>query len=150
MRDEIKGASFLLRDRTRLFAEDYKVILRMARERDVIYLDPPYQGVCAQRDSRYLKPIVFDEFINELERLNASGIAYIVSYDGMTGTKKYGRDLPSHLGLHHLRFDAGRSAQATLLGRAETTVESIYLSTGLLERLSLQQKPLESVQLALI
>jgi DNA adenine methylase len=116
----------------------------------VIYLDPPYQGVCVQRDSRYLKPIMFDEFVGELERLNALGIAYIVSYDGMTGTKKYGRDLPLHLALEHFRLNAGRSTQATLLGRKETTFESIYLSNALVERLSLQPKPLASVQLALL
>jgi DNA adenine methylase len=56
------------------------------------------------------------------------------------------------LGLHLVELDAGRSSQATLLGRAEVTVESLYLSPALAERLSTHRRypsrPIE--QLALL
>jgi DNA adenine methylase len=35
-----------------------------------------------------------------------------------------------------VELEAGRSSQATLLGRAEVTVESLYLSPALAERLN--------------
>jgi len=44
-------------------------------------------------------------------------IPFIVSYDGRTGNKRYGRPLPASLGLTHVEVLAGRSTQATLLGR---------------------------------
>jgi DNA adenine methylase len=36
------------------------------------------------------------------------------------------------LGLNKIEIEAGRSTQATLLGRKEITVESLYLSPNLL------------------
>jgi DNA adenine methylase len=59
----------------------------------------------------------------------ASGVATVLSYDGATGDKVYGPPLPADLGLRHLALPAGRSAQATLLGRDEQTVESLWVST---------------------
>jgi hypothetical protein len=58
-----------------------------------------------------------------------------VSYDGRTGEKVHGRRLPGHLQLQLVELEAGRSSQATLLGRAEITFESLYLSRALAERL---------------
>jgi DNA adenine methylase len=99
-------------------------------------MDPPYQGVCANRDPRYLKSVIFDEFVDELDSLNSRNMSYLVSYDGRTGDKTHGRRLPSRLGLHLVELEAGRSSQATLLGRAEVTVESLYLSPALADRLN--------------
>ncbi len=50
--------------------------------------------------------------------------AYIVSYDG----EEYGEPLSQDLGLSRLLLTGGRSAQATLLGREDLAVESLYLS----------------------
>ncbi len=58
-----------------------------------------------------------------------------VSYDGRTGAKIFGDPLPTALNLKHLEVYAGRSTQATLLGRADVTYESLYLSPALLSRL---------------
>jgi hypothetical protein len=63
-------------------------------------------------------------------------MSYLVSYDGRTGGKTHGRRLPPSLGLQLVELDAGRSSQSTLLGRAEKTVESLYLSPALVERLN--------------
>jgi DNA adenine methylase len=138
MREHILGASRLLQGKTECLASDYKVVVARATADDLIYLDPPYQGVCGDRDPRYLKGIPFDEFVDVLEMLNYRGIMYLVSYDGRTGERVHGRRLPERLRLHLIELEAGRSSQATLLGRAEVTVESLYLSPALAEKLKLR------------
>ena len=102
-------------------------------------MDPPYQGVCGERDPRYLKGVLVDEFVEVLEVLNYRGISYVVSYDGRTGDRVHGRRLPGRLRLHLIELEAGRSSQGTLLGRAEVTVESLYLSPALAESLRLRR-----------
>ena len=134
MRHRIRGASRLLRGKTQLDACDYTETLRKAHAKDVIYMDPPYQGVCRKRDSRYLGPVCRKKFEEALSELNARGISFIISYDGRCGTQEYGEPLPEKLELVHLEIPAGRSSQATLLGRDRTTVESLYLSKALVDR----------------
>jgi DNA adenine methylase len=134
LREHIFGASRLLKGRAECRSQDYKEVLADAAADDLIYMDPPYQGVCASRDPRYLKPILFDEFVDELDSLNSRNMSYLVSFDGRTGEKTHGRRLPPRLGLHLVELQAGRSSQATLLGRAEVTVESLYLSPTLAEQ----------------
>jgi len=92
---------------------------------------PPYQGVCGNRDQRYLPKVDHDDFCDELGKLNKRHIMFAVSYDGRTGAKTYGEPLPDCLELTHLEIRAGRSTQATLLGRADVTYESLYLSSAL-------------------
>lgn len=140
MRAQILGASRLLRGKTECLAQDYKAVVARATPEDLIYLDPPYQGVCGERDPRYLQGVLFDEFVAVLETLNYRDINYLVSYDGRTGNRVHGRKLPDRLRLHLIELQAGRSSQATLLGRAEVTVESLYLSPALVERLRLSRK----------
>ena len=123
--------SDLLRGRVRLTPWDYKQVLDNCTEDDLVYMDPPYQGVCGTRDQRYLPTVDHGEFCDELEKLNARQIMFAVSYDGRTGTKSYGEALPDSLKLTHLEIRAGRSTQATLLGRADITYESLYLSAVL-------------------
>lgn len=139
MRQQILGASHLLRGKTKLACLDYKEVVAQATVDDLIYLDPPYQGVCGSRDPRYLKSVLFDEFVEVLETLNFRNISYLVSYDGRTGERTHGRRLPESLRLHFVELKAGRSSQATLLGRDEETVESLYLSPTLAEKLNLRR-----------
>ena len=140
MRSNIMGASGLLGGRTVCQSEDYKQVVAQADTQDLIYMDPPYQGVCGQRDPRYLKSVLFDEFVEVLQSLNARDISYLVSYDGRTGDRIHGKPLPKHLGLNLIELDAGRSSQSTLLGREEVTVESLYLSPALADRLHLRRR----------
>jgi DNA adenine methylase len=139
MRAHILGASHLLRGKTECSSLDYKEVVAQAAPDDMIYMDPPYQGVCGERDPRYLKGVLFDEFVEVLEALNFRDIKYLVSYDGRTGHRVHGRKLPERLRLHLIELEAGRSSQATLLGRAEVTVESLYLSPALAESLKLRR-----------
>lgn len=131
MRRRIECVSELLRDRTALTSLDYRQLLAKCRKSDVIYMDPPYQGVSGGRDQRYLPTVVHDEFCDVLECLTARGIMYAVSYDGRTGDKTYGQSMPESLRLRRFELRAGRSAQSTLLGRDHDTIESFYVSPAL-------------------
>lgn len=131
MRDQICGASLLLKGRTMFSSKNYRDVAMQATRDDLVYMDPPYQGVCGNRDSRYLASVQFCEFVEFLEKLNQRRIRYIVSYDGRTGSKVHGVKLPEHLHLTHLELNAGRSTQATLLGRDDATCEALYLSPSL-------------------
>lgn len=140
MRENILASSGLLQGRAECASLDYKAVVANTTTPDLIYMDPPYQGVCGERDPRYLKAVLFDEFVEVLETLNARDISYLVSYDGRTGDKIHGRQLPKRLNLHLIELEAGRSSQATLLGRNEVTIESLYLSPALVERLHIRQR----------
>lgn len=128
MRKNIFGISNLLKNKTLIYSKDYREILDKAKVGDLVYMDPPYQGVCQERDSRYFSGIDHNDFIDALVSLNERKIDYIISYDGSTGGVKYGEYLPESLGLYRLDIIAGRSTQATLLGKESITVESLYLS----------------------
>lgn len=136
MRRRIYHASSLLAKRTRLTSWDYKKILSHCSNEDLVYMDPPYQGVCGNRDHRYLPTISHEEFCDELATLNERNIMFVVSYDGRTGNKTYGEPLPESLCLTKIEIRAGRSTQATLLGRNEVTYESLYLSPVLIDLLN--------------
>jgi DNA adenine methylase len=58
-------------------------------------------------------------------------VPWILSYDGRLGDRTYGAPLPSSLWGGHVALPAGRSTQSTLSGRAEHTVESVYVSPAL-------------------
>jgi DNA adenine methylase len=135
MRVNLEVASELLKGRVEVLCEDYKAILRSLTPDDVVYMDPPYQGVCDKHNHRYVSGVDFHEFAASLAMLNGEGVPFIVSYDGRTGDKTHGRLLPKSLRLHRLEIRVGRSTQATLLGRNEVTIESLYLSPSLLQRL---------------
>lgn len=136
MRDMILGASYLLKGKTTITSKNYRDVLCKAKPADLVYMDPPYQGVCQNRDTRYLTSVQFCEFVESLDHLNRLNIRYIVSYDGRTGNKIHGKLLPYDLNLTHVEVHAGRSSQATLLGRKDVTVESLYLSPALTDDLA--------------
>jgi len=131
MQQDIVAISNLFKDKVRLSSWDYREVLSLATSDDLVYMDPPYQGVSDVADSRYVMGIQHDDFVDSLYELNHREIPYIVSYDGRTGQKTFGRQLPDELYLHHIELDAGRSSQSTLLGRRDKTIESLYLSRAL-------------------
>ena len=125
--------SSYLKDKTEFSSVDYREVTRNARRGDVVYMDPPYQGVCSSRDCRYFSGIDFNDFVECIDDLNRRGIDFIISYDGTCGDKQYGIDLPKELGLRKIMLNAGLSSQSLLLGKKETTVEALYLSHHLRE-----------------
>lgn len=123
--------SNLLKGKTEFTSTDYREITKEARPGDVVYMDPPYQGVCSSRDSRYFSGIKFNEFVECIDDLNRRNIDFAISYDGTCGERQYGEDLPKELGLRKIMLTAGLSSQSILLGKKETTVETLYLSRNL-------------------
>lgn len=128
----IKEISMLLKGKCSFYSSDYREILQHAKRGDIIYMDPPYQGVCSGRDPRYFSGINFDDFVMSLEDLNKRGIDYLISYDGVCGDKKYGKDLPDELGLSKVMLNAGVSTQSIFNGQHSSTLEALYVSHGLI------------------
>lgn len=138
MMNDIQAVSKLLIGRIAITSKDYKEVLSLAKPEDLVYMDPPYQGVCMTGDSRYFGGIDFGELMRELNILNQKNIPFILSYDGRTGKKSYGENLPEELNMYRLEIEAGRSTQSTLLGRDDITIESVYLSKNLVEQLGIE------------
>lgn len=139
MRNDILAVTNLLKNKVVFTSQDYRKVLKSAKSNDLIYMDPPYQGVSNTRDPRYYNSVSVNELIDVLTDLNNKKLLFILSYDGKKGDKNYGKKLPSHLELYHIELKVGRSTQATLLGSNEITYESLYLSNELL--LKLKNKP---------
>ena len=131
MRMHILSTSLLLKKKTKFMNTDYETILELATPEDLVYMDPPYQGTSTGRNPRYHQGLDFDRFVANLQKLNDRGIPFILSFDGQLGEKKYGKPLPEFLNLRHIPIHAGRSAQATLNGKMDMTIESLYLSPSL-------------------
>jgi len=137
MEKEIFQFSNLLKDKTIFSSYDFKEVLNMVDQEDLVYMDPPYQGTSNKKDSRYLAGLQFNEFVESLEDLNMNEISYIISYDGKLGNKSYGDVLPEFLNLKQILIEVGRSTTSTLLGNDEITYESLYLSPALINRIEI-------------
>lgn len=145
MRENINSVASLFRGRVEFYAQDYRRTLEMINLNDVVYMDPPYQGTSHTRDRRYINGLLHEEFMDFLKELNRRSISYLFSYDGRTDEKTYGQVLPLELELERIEIYAGKSSQATLLGRDEETYESLYLSPTLIQRLA-KKIPPQSLQ----
>ncbi len=132
MRDEILGASALLAKHTTAICADFESMIVEATGEDIIYMDPPYEGTSTGGDKRYYQGLDRNRLIRALTDLNRRNIPFLLSYDGRCGDKVYGLKLPESLNLTHIELDAGRSSQATLNGKTDVTVESLYISTNLI------------------
>jgi DNA adenine methylase len=136
MADNIYAISMLLKGKVTFSSVDYREIIDMACPGDIVYMDPPYQGVSSSRDNRYCSGVDFQEFSESLAILNQKGIDFLVSYDGECGGKAYGKELPDKLRCSKMMINAGISTQATLLGKRNVTFEALYVSEGLRDRIS--------------
>ena len=147
LRANIEALSAYLKGITEFSSVDYREVLEKTRPGDIVYMDPPYQGVSNVRDSRYYSGITFNDFVEAIDGLNRRGIDFLISYDGRCGEKQYGQDLPSELGLHKILLKAGLSSQSLLLGKKEITYEALYVSKGLQSCITASEA--EPVQFAL-
>jgi len=136
MRKNIVAVSASLAKITQCSSVDFHELVIKANKNDLVYMDPPYQGTSFSKDHRYSNGLAYDDFVDVLKILNQKEISYIISYDGKTGEKSHGKALPRCLHLKQLNINAGRSSQATLLGNNDETIESLYLSPVLVERLA--------------
>lgn len=142
----IYAVSALLNGKAEFFALDYRAVFEMTRPGDLVYMDPPYQGVSDARDRRYFAGVPFAEFSRSLETLNEKGVDYLISYDGVCGAKEYGQDLPESLGCKKVMLAAGLSSQSLLLGRKSATVESLYISGSLAHAFHAMPKQLDFIE----
>jgi DNA adenine methylase len=141
MADNIRAISVLLKNKVEFSSLDYREIIDIARPGDLVYMDPPYQGVSNTRDNRYCSGVDFREFSDALSILNQKSVDFLVSYDGECGGKTYGEELPSELRCKKMLLNAGLSTQATLLGKRQITFEALYVSESLSEKV--QTKPIQ-------
>lgn len=132
MRAQIEGVASLLAGRASAACGDAAAILEQAKSGDLAYLDPPWEGTTVGTDKRYHQGLEKQRLIALLHDLNDRGIPYLLSYDGRCGSKTYGEYLPDSVDAVRLEIVAGRSSQATLVGRDDVTVESLYVSRSLL------------------
>ena len=147
MRKDIYAVSRLLMGRTRITSGDFTSTIGILNpSTDLLYMDPPYQGTSSGRDSRYCSGIDLAALIGFLEELNSRNAMFVLSYDGRKGSKAYGRRLPAELNLVHVFIEAGRSTQSTLLGRRDVTLESLYLSPSLIERIESAEEKIEKLK----
>jgi len=131
LRRSLQQVAGLLHGRCEVRTADFAEQLRLTVPRDLVYLDPPYQGTSQGRDRRYHQGLDRAELVAALEDLNRRRVPFLLSYDGRCGERAFGPPLPATLGLTLLELNAGRSSQATLSGRSETTIESLYMSPAL-------------------
>lgn len=125
------AVSRLLKGRVRLFRGDFGECTAPALSGDLVYLDPPYQGTTYGTDKRYAAGLERERLIDALHGFDARSVSYILSYDGQMGEKTYGEPLPDTIDADHLAIHAGRSSQATISGRTDETIESLYVSRSL-------------------
>lgn len=149
MQVAIDGVSHMLKGKVEFRVGDWLETTADARPIDFIYMDPPYLGTSVGPDKRYHQQMTQEPLIEGLARLNARRVPFALSYDGMTGEKEYGPPLPDHLGMTRLLLHAGVSSQATLSGRSEETVESLYMSAGLAEPVAAVIRGPKQIALAL-
>jgi len=129
--ESVYAISALLKGKTTFSTVDYREVFEIAQPGDLVYMDPPYQGVSNTRDNRYYAGVGLDDFAQSIKVLNRKGVDYIISYDGACGGKEYGDDLPGCLNCTKILLNAGLSTQATLLGKRDVTYEALYISENL-------------------
>jgi DNA adenine methylase len=129
--ENVRVISAMLNGHAQFSSMDYRETFEAVRKGDLVYMDPPYQGVSNARDNRYCSGVAFEEFAESIEILNRKGVDYVISYDGVCGGREYGSDLPASLRCKKVMLNAGISTQATLLGKRHTTFEALYLSERL-------------------
>lgn len=141
MCEDIARVSQLLKNKVTLLSSDYDEVIAAASVDDLIYFDPPYQGTGQNGGFRYMQDLNHDDFVLSLFQLNKKNIPFLLSYDGRTGDKYFGKPLPDALNLTKIEIDAGRSSIATLLSRVENTYESLYISPSLLNKIDIKLQP---------
>lgn len=105
---------------------DYRLTLSSVRRGDLIFLDPPYAGT----QGRYHpNPFDFKAFYQELERLNSTGVNWILTLDGKAGARVYNDRIPSSLYRTGISLPTGNSPFTRLMNTSlDSVIESVYFN----------------------
>lgn len=107
-------------------AGDYRETLASVRANDLVFLDPPYEGT----KGRYIPlEFNFEEFFDELEKLNNVGAKWVLTLDGTAGTRSYVTNIPPALYRERFVLPTGNSPFTKLMKTGIDAVkESVYLN----------------------
>jgi DNA adenine methylase len=104
---------------------DFVRTMARAKAGDLVYLDPPYAGTV----QRYAGVVSPDRLFSALEKLNARGVHWALSFDGRRDTRDYRTKIPPGLFKRRLLLGSGLSAVSRVLnGPLEQVKESLLLS----------------------
>ncbi len=106
--------------------QDYRLTLKEVTKGDTVFLDPPYVGT----KSRYI-PQKFDYaiFFDELERLNSTGVNWILTLDGNAGDRYYDSKIPKELYKASIKVNTGKSPFSKVMNNKQDSIsESVYFN----------------------
>jgi DNA adenine methylase len=101
---------------------DYRETLVDANKNDFIFLDPPYGGT---KDRYTRTEFNLEHFYSELDRLNSVGAKWILTFDGVAGTREYDYQLPKEIFKHKTEIKTGNSPFTKVM---KTTIDAVYES----------------------
>lgn len=104
---------------------DYREVLEMTKNGDVVYLDPPYAG----SNNRYIENLDVDLFMDQLEKLNRKGVKWLLSFDGQRGEENLEYPVPEDLYRRRIFLSNGNSTLNQVLnGELKEVKESLYMN----------------------
>lgn len=105
---------------------DYRETLAGAGPGDLVFLDPPYGGTRGRYQPGRLD---LQAFWAELDRLNRGGVRWVLTLDGVAGSRAYDTAVPEDLWQVRLGLDTGHSPFTRLMRTGlDRVVESVYLN----------------------
>ena len=105
---------------------DYRECLTDVKAGDFVFLDPPYGGT---KDRYTRNEFDLSSFYKELERLNAIGAKWMLTFDGTAGEREYSYAPPNELFKHNFLINTGNSAFTKLMDSKKDVIrESVYLN----------------------
>lgn len=110
---------------TKFTSEDYSSFLKRTKKGDFVYLDPPYAG----STSRYVQNLDLEKLINELSNLNAKGVKWALSFDGLNSNNNYQHHIPEKLYRQVIEINIGKSKVSQVLNKVnDDSHEHLYLN----------------------
>ncbi len=105
------------------YNKDYREVLELAENGDLIYLDPPYAG----SSNRYISNLEIQPFFEELEKLNRKGVKWMLSFDGQRGDTNLEYPVPIDLFQNKYLLSNGASTLNQVLnGQSKEVKETLY------------------------